>query len=539
MSNWNFWSILVFIIAIFIISPVFAIFYSALSGNTELWPHLFSTVLPKYTINTFVLMFGVGCLSLFFGVSTAWIVTRYNFPLKKFLEWGLLLPAAIPAYIIAYTYTDILEYAGPIQGLLRNFFGWENANDYWFPNIRSMGGAIFVMSSVLYPYIFLMARASFISTPLSFYHTSMIHGRNVFLNVALPLARPSIVAGLALVLMETISDFGTVDYFAIETLTLGVFNVWLGMNSLSGASQISSVLFLFVVVLLTLELIARKKQKFYEKSSGQNISSPTQAKGISTLICLAICLTPLFLGFIIPVLVLLKFTISGYAIIDLMNIIYITFTSVSLAVFSSIAVMFISILMIVVSAYNSNNFHKILIFLSSCGYAFPGIILAVGVVVFVGWLNDTIYFRINYFTGGIMILMFAYSIRFLAVGNGAIKAGITKIHLNLIDSSRIMGFNFFKIIVRIIIPLIYTNILVGGILVFVDILKELPMTLLLRPFNFETLATYVYQYASDEMLEECSMAALMIVLTGIGPVILLNAAIKKASKMKKSEPLIF
>ena len=179
MSNWNFWSILVFIIAILIISPVLAIFYSAFSGNTELWPHLFSTVLPKYTINTFILMFGVGSLSLFFGVSTAWIITRYDFPIKTFLEWALLLPAAIPAYIIAYTYTDILEYAGPIQGLLRDFFGWKNAKDYWFPNIRSMGGAIFVMSSVLYPYIFLMARASFISTPLSYYHTSMLHGKKL------------------------------------------------------------------------------------------------------------------------------------------------------------------------------------------------------------------------------------------------------------------------------------------------------------------------------------------------------------------------
>ena len=539
MSNWNFWSILVFIIAILIISPVLAIFYSAFSGNTELWPHLFSTVLPKYTINTFILMFGVGSLSLFFGVSTAWIITRYDFPIKTFLEWALLLPAAIPAYIIAYTYTDILEYAGPIQGLLRDFFGWNNAKDYWFPNIRSMGGAIFVMSSVLYPYIFLMARASFISTPLSYYHTSMLHGKNVFFNVALPLARPSIVAGLALVLMETISDFGTVDYFAIETLTLGVFNVWLGMNSLSGASQISSVLFLIVVILLTLELIARKRQKYYEKSSGQNTSNPTKVNGIFVLICLTICLIPLFLGFVIPVAVLLKFIINGYAIIDLFNIIYITLTSVSLAVCSSIIVMIISILMIVVSAYNSNNFHKILIFLSSCGYAFPGIILAVGIVVFVGWLNDIIYFHINYFSGGIIILIFSYSIRFLAVGNGAIKSGVTKIHLNLIDSSRIMGFNFFRIITRIVMPLIYTNILVGGILVFVDILKELPMTLLLRPFNFETLATYVYQYASDEMLEESSLAALMIVIAGIGPVILLNSMIKRSGKTKEKESFLF
>ena len=225
MSNWNIWSVSVAFISCLIIAPILAIFYSAFGGDTSLWPHLFSTVLPRYISNTLALMLGVGCLSLVFGISTAWVVTRFNFPLKFFFEWALLLPAAVPAYIIAYTYTDFFEYAGRVQGMLRDFFGWENAQDYWFPNIRSMGGAIFVMSSVLYPYIYLMTRSSFISTPVSFYHASSNHGKNVFFNVAIPLARPGIVAGLALVLMETISDFGTVDYFALETLALGVFNV--------------------------------------------------------------------------------------------------------------------------------------------------------------------------------------------------------------------------------------------------------------------------------------------------------------------------
>ncbi len=511
-----------------------AIFYSALLGDTSLWPHLFSTVLPRYINNTLALMLGVGTLSLIFGISTAWTVTRYDFPLKSIFEWALLLPAAVPAYIIAYTYTDFFEYAGPVQGVLRDLFGWENSKDYWFPNIRSMGGAVFVMASVLYPYIFLMARASFIATPLSYYQAGSVHGKNVFLHVAIPLARPSIVAGLALVLMETISDFGTVDYFALDTLTLGVFNVWLGMNSLSGAAQISCVLFIFVVVLLTLESMARKRQRFHERSSGQNVVNPLPTRGSVALACIIICALPLVFGFVIPVSVLLSFIIKGFAVIDFMAIFTTTLTSLFLAVTASTLVMLVSVVMIIVSAYKSNNFQKALTFLSSCGYAFPGTILAVGVVVFVGWLNDLIYFHISYFAGGLIILLFAYTLRFLAVGNGAIRSGITKIHPSLIDASRTMGFNFFKIVKKIIIPLIYTNILVGGILVFVDILKELPMTLLLRPFNFETLATYVYQYASDEMLEESSLAAIIIVLTGVGPVILLNSAIKKISKRKES-----
>ena len=534
LSNWNIWSISVAIIACLIIAPILAIFYSAFAGDTSLWPHLFSTVLPRYISNTLILLFGVGCLSLVFGISTAWVVTRFNFTFKFFFEWALLLPAAVPAYIIAYTYTDIFEYAGPVQGALRDFFGWESSQDYWFPNIRSMGGAIFVMSSVLYPYIYLMTRSSFISTPLSLYHASSIHGKNVFYNVAIPLARPGIVAGLALVLMETISDFGTVDYFALETLTLGVFNVWLGMNSLSGASQISCVIFIFVIVLLSLELVARKRQKFYEKSSGQNMITPIKTKGVSSIICFLICFAPFLFGFIIPVGVLLNFVIKGFAIINFEAILSTSLTSILVAIAASFLVMSISILMIVVSFYKSNSFSRLLTFIASCGYAFPGTILAVGVVVFVGWLNDMFYFRLNYFSGSLVVLFFAYIIRFLAVGNGAMRTGIEKIDPSIVDVSRTMGHKFFTIVFKIIIPLVYTNIMVGGILIFVDILKELPITLLLRPFNFETLATYVYQYASDELLEESSLAAIIIILAGLGPIILLNATIKKLSLKKDS-----
>ena len=395
MSNWNVWSISVVIIALLIIAPVLAIFYSAFLGDTSLWPHLFSTVLPRYIFNTLILMLGVGSLSLIFGVSTAWVITRYNFFGKNVLEWALLLPAAVPTYIIAYTYTDIFEYAGPFQGMLRDFFGWENAQNYWFPNIRSMGGAILVMSAVLYPYIYLMTRASLLTTPISFYQTSSIYGRNTFMHVALPLARPGIVAGLALVLMETISDFGTVDYFALDTLTLGVFNVWLGMNSLSGASQISSVLFIFVVMLLTLEYLARRKQRFHEKSSGQNTMPEEEVSPAGKLICILICLVPLILGFIIPVSILLNFVLKGFAIIDFAKIISTTFSSVFLSLSASIFIMLVSVLMIVVANYKSSSAQRIIIYLSSCGYAFPGTILAVGIVVFVGWLNDLFYFHLK------------------------------------------------------------------------------------------------------------------------------------------------
>ena len=534
MLNWNNSSIFASLIALLIIAPVFAVFYSAFLGDTSLWPHLFSTVLPRYISNTIILMFGVGLLSTLLGVSTAWVVTRYDFFGKNFFQWALLLPAAVPAYIIAYTYTDFLEYAGPIQKILREFFEFQNSNEYWFPEIRSMEGAIFVMSFVLYPYVYMTTRASFLTVPVSFFQTSLIYGRSSFFSVALPLARPGIIAGVALVLMETISDFGTVEYFALETLTLGVFNVWLGMNSLSGASQISSVLFVFVVVLLTIEYLARRRQRYHEKSSGQNMVESKSSSKFQKIFCFVICLIPIIIGFVIPVSILLNFILSGFSIINFNEIFYTSFFSIILAFSGAFFVMLASVFLIIISNYRSNNFQKVLIFLASCGYALPGTILAVGMVIFLGWINKYLDFHLSYFAGGFLILLFAYVVRFLAVGNASIRSGILQIHPNAMDASLTMGSGFFRGVRVIIMPLIFSNILIGGILVFVDILKELPITLLLRPFNFETLATYVYQYASDELLQESSFAALIIVVVGLGPIIFLNSALQRVSQRKES-----
>tara|TARA_Y100000389_G_scaffold34907_1_gene29699 strand:- start:1164 stop:2771 length:1608 start_codon:yes stop_codon:yes gene_type:complete len=534
LLNWNNSSIFASLIALLIIAPVFAVFYSAFLGDTSLWPHLFSTVLPRYISNTIILMLGVGLLSTVLGVSTAWVVTRYDFFGKNFFQWALLLPAAVPAYIIAYTYTDFLEYAGPIQKILREFFEFQNSNEYWFPEIRSMEGAIFVMSFVLYPYVYMTTRASFLTVPVSFFQTSLIYGRSSFFSVALPLARPGIIAGVALVLMETISDFGTVEYFALETLTLGVFNVWLGMNSLSGASQISSVLFVFVVVLLTIEYLARRRQRYHEKSSGQNMVESKSSSKFQKIFCFVICLIPIIIGFVIPVSILLNFILSGFSIINFNEIFYTSFFSIILAFSGAFFVMLASVFLIIISNYRSNNFQKVLIFLASCGYALPGTILAVGMVIFLGWINKYLDFHLSYFAGGFLILLFAYVVRFLAVGNASIRSGILQIHPNAMDASLTMGSGFFRGVRVIIMPLIFSNILIGGILVFVDILKELPITLLLRPFNFETLATYVYQYASDELLQESSFAALIIVVVGLGPIIFLNSALQRVSQRKES-----
>ena len=251
------WTLAAVALALVFFAPILSVFAAATGDSGGLWDHLFRTVFPRYVANTLTLMAGVGFVSLLFGVAAAWVVHRYAFPGRAILQWMLLLPAAVPTYLIAYTYTDFLEYAGPLQQVLRDMFGWRNARDYWFPEIRSMGGASLVLGAVLYPYVYMMARTAFLLTPAALFEVGMLAKRSLFFNVALPLARPAIVAGLALVLMETISEFGAVEYFAIETITLGIFNVWLGMNSLPAAAQIASVSTLFIVALLCVELLAR------------------------------------------------------------------------------------------------------------------------------------------------------------------------------------------------------------------------------------------------------------------------------------------
>ena len=529
------WSISVLVVCLLILGPFFSMLIVATDDSGGLWPHLMQTVFPRYVFNTLILMFGVGAVSLFFGLSSAWVISRYNFPGDRYIEWILLLPATVPSYIIAYTYTDLLEYAGPIQGFLRKTFGWDSANDYWFPEIRSMGGAILVMSAVLFPYIYLMVRTAFRLTPVSLHEVASIHNRNSYFVVDLPLARPAIVAGLALVLMEVISDFGTVEYFAVETLTLGIFNVWLGMNNLTAAVQIAGVAFIFIVSLLYIEKTARSKQRFYDVTQRGNEVPKRSSSFFGGGICLLICFLPVFLGFLLPVGILLSFVLEGLAIAEFELLISSTINSVVLASVAAFLVMFFSITMVLVVTYKKHPFLKVLTEICSTGYAFPGVVLAIGVVSFSGVVDSFLQhifdgFGLNFagfLIGGLVLLIFAYVVRFQAIGYGAINAGIKRLSPNLMNASFLLGRGFSGSMIFLAPRLLRNSLLAGGMLIFVDVMKELPMTLILRPFNFETLATYVYQFAKNELLEEAALAALIIILAGLGPVILMNKSQKK------------
>ena len=527
------WSVTTLVFGLVLIGPFAALFVVAAGDSGGLWSHLFATVFPRYVANTLVLMAGVAILSLWFGLSTGWVVARFRFPGCRILEWALLLPATVPAYIIAYTYTDLLEYAGPVQGMLRDMFGWRSARDYWFPEIRSMGGAILVMSSVLYPYVYLMARTAFRLTPASYYEVALLHNRNFSFAVDLPLARPAIVAGLALVLMEVVSDFGTVEYFAIETLTLGIFNVWLGMNNLTAAAQIAIVAFIFILGLLYVERSARARQRFTGSPQRGNEIPLRETGWKSAALCIVICLLPIILGFLIPVGVLLGFVLDGLSVSDGASLFQAAANSVIVAGLAALCVVAISSFMVLTVTYKKHPLLKFLTGVAATGYAFPGVVLAIGVVSFSGVLDGAIG-KIwegmlgleprGFLIGSIGLMIIGYVVRFQAIGYGAMTSGVNRLSPNIMSASFVLGRNFTGTMVSLAPPLLRKSMLAAGLLVFVDVMKELPMTLLLRPFNFETLSTFVYQFAKDELLEEVALAALAIVVAGLGPVLLMNAS---------------
>ncbi|MEM9356335.1 MAG: iron ABC transporter permease [Pseudomonadota bacterium] len=538
VAQLNAWVVLCWFIVLLLLVPIASVVIAAFGTSSGLWLHLSQTVLPRYLWNTLALMAGVSMVALVFGVTTAWAVTRYDFPARRTFELMLLLPAAVPAYLIAYTYTDFLEYAGPVQGGLRDLFGWRNARDYWFPEIRSLGGAWLVMGAVLYPYVFMMARAAFLLTPASYYETAMVSGRNVFWGVAIPLARPAIVAGLALVLMEVLSDFGTVEYFAIETLTLGIFNVWLGMNSLATAAQLSLVAFIFVAALLIIEQKARSRRRYADKSRRARLLAPARLLGWKAALAVAVCAIPILVGFILPVGILLSFVVRDQSLAFNSAMILAAQNSLLLAAVVTLSLMMLAAYVAVVANHQSGNSLARAATIGSLGYAFPGTILAIGVIVAAGFADRTAsgvlgMFGIAYsgwLVGSLGLLVCACVCRFMAVGYGAVVAGHARIPPNLTHASRTLGQGMAGTMSRVVIPLLARSVIAGGVLVFVDVMKELPMTLLLRPFNFETLATYVYQFAKDELLEEAALPALLIILAGIPPVFLMNAALRNVAK---------
>jgi len=517
--------------------PVLSVIFLAFFPEENIWPHLIDTTLPRYLVTTIKLMAGVGAITLVIGLSTAWAVTMCEFPGRKFFEWAMLLPFAVPAYVIAYVYTSLLDYAGPIQGAMRDLFGWTNAADYWFPEIRSLEGATLMIGLVLYPYVYLLARAAFLEQSPSLFAVSRSLGHSAlstFFKVVLPIARPAVAVGLSLVLMETLNDFGTVDFFAVQTLTAGLFDTWMNLGNLGGAAQIATTMLIFVVILVTLERYSRRRQQQFAARDNRDpirrftMSFPRQ------LICVAVCAVPVLLGFIIPGLTLGVYAWEYFD--ESWNPVFIRNTLNSL--FLSGTAAFTTLLIGVTLAY-SRRLHdtrgmQVLMRLSSLGYAMPGAVLAVGVIVplagFDNWVDSLMrnYFGVStglLLSGSAFAIVFAYTVRFLAVSAGSVESALQKITPSMDMASRSLGNSPGKTLVKVHLPMLRGTLITAALVVFVDCMKELPATLILRPFNFETLATYVYQFASDERLYHSALPALIIVLAGIIPIILMSRSI--------------
>ena len=542
------WTVGALVVAGLIATPIIAVVRLALAPSDDIWPHLASTVLPHYLATTAMLAAGVGVGTLVIGVGAAWLVTMCRFPLRSLFEWALLLPLAVPSYVVAYVYTDLLEYAGPVQAALRDLFGWTSRRDYWFPEIRSLGGAVAMMTLVLYPYVYLLARAAFLEQSVCVLEVSRTLGKGPwrsFVRVALPLARPAIVIGVMLVLMETLNDFGTVDFFAVATLTAGIYDVWLNMNSTAGAAQMAMVMLAVVLLLIAAERWARRKRRFHHTTSRYRALAIAPLPPVRAAAAVAACLAPALLGFVVPATVLLGFALTHRSAAATHRFLDLAANSLLLSSATAACAVAVGLFL----AYGVRTSRSRLLAaatrLAGVGYAIPGAVLAVGVVVpLAAWDNAVDAFlraRLGIapgllLSGTVAALVFGYLVRFLALSHGAIEASLGKVTPNMDGAARTLGHTPFSTLRRVHLPLMRGSLLTAAILVFVDCMKELPLTLLLRPFNFETLATNVHQLASAERLEQSAPGALAIVAAGVLPVIALSRTIRRSRPGQRPSP---
>ncbi len=532
------WTVIGAVMTLILLVPIGAICIY-LFAPSENWSHLVDTVLLEYVVNSLWLMFGVTLGAGSIGVTTAWLTSMYRFPGRDLLSWLLLLPLAMPAYIIAYTYTGMLDVSGPLQVWIREAFGLSYGQ-YWFPEVRSISGAIIMFSLVLYPYVYMLARAAFIGQSICVLEVSRTLGCNrwaSFSKVAVPLARPAIVAGLSLALMETLADFGTVQYFGVSTFTTGIYRTWFGMFDAVAAAQLSAILLFFVFGLIMLERWSRRRAHFHHTTNRyQRLPDIPLSRGAAAAALIA-CILPLLFGFVVPTVQLITWALQTWNVMLDHRFFDLVWHSFTLAAGAAVVALIPALVLAYGNRINPSRAMRFFSRLSSMGYAIPGTVIAVGVLIPFGALDNMIndFSRTRYdmtvglfFSGTVFILLFAYTVRFLSVSLQSVEAGLDKVRPSMDDAARSMGSNRTTVLRHVHLPIIKGSLLTATVIVFVDVMKELPATLILRPFDFNTLAVRAYELASDERLADSSTAALAIVAIGIIPVILLSRAISRS-----------
>lgn len=535
-SPWAFGTI---VIAVLAALPVLTVLAFLFVPSGDVWHHLATTVLGGYIGNTIALATTVGLGTTVIGVGCAWLVVMCRFPGQRLFEWALLLPLAVPTYVIAYAYTDFLQFAGPLQSALRNWFGWGNG-DYWFPEIRSLGGAAALITLVLYPYVYLLARASFMEQSVCVLDVGRTLGLGpwrMFTRIAMPLARPAVIGGVSLVLMETLNEFGAVQFFGVDTFTTGIYRTWFGLGEQAVAAQLAACLLLFVLALVLLEYWSRGKRRFFHTTGRYQSLPEYRLTGWRASAASLACALPIVLGFLLPAGLLLVMAVNtgdalwGVRFMDFAR------NSLVLAGISAVVAVVLALLLSYGMRLHPGRGLRLATRVAAMGYAIPGSVIAVGIMIPLAWLDQ----RINLFlrehagfmvglilSGTGFVLVYAYAVRFLAVSFNSIEASLSKVTPSMDAAARTLGQSPGGALRRVHTPLIRGSLLAASILVFVDVMKELPATIILRPFNFDTLAVRAYSLASDERLAESSTASLAIVAVGIIPVILLSAAMRRS-----------
>ena len=532
--------------AALIAAPLLSVAFNVFTpGTAGTWQHLLATVLPDYVVATLWLCVGVGSGVAALGVGAAWLVTRYDFPGRGSFEWALLLPLAMPAYVMAYAYTDLLQFVGPVQGWLRESFGWRRG-DYWFPEVRSLGGAVVMFALVLYPYVYMLARTAFLERAGGMIEVGRTLGLTpfqAFRRLSLPLARPAIAGGVALALMETLADYGTVSYFAVQTFTTGIYRAWFSLGDRTAAAQLAMALLAFVVLVLALERLSRGGSRFHDGTLRSRGVMRVPLQGARAALAWLGCALPLALGFLLPAGVMLHMALTeGDAQFGPR---FFTLAGNSVLVATATALIATSLALLLAYAARVDRgaatrwAHRV----AGLGYALPGSVIAVGVLIPVtrldhalaALLRDSLGLNVGLlFTGTIAALVYACVVRYLTAALQAMDAGLARITPGMEQAARMLGHTPAQTLWRVHLPLLRGSALTAALLVFIDVMKELPATLVMRPFNFDTLATQAYTLASDERLAEASTSALAIVAVGLVPMVVLCRHIVRGTATRQS-----
>jgi iron(III) transport system permease protein len=539
--------ILAFLCAAAVLFPVFGVLasFADLAGSIDTLRHLAATVIPSAMLETALLVALVAVGVIVLGSTSAWLVAAYDFPARRNFEWALLVPLAMPAYIVAYAYTDFLQYSGPVQSALRAAFRWQRG-DYWFPEVRSIPGAALVFTVTLYPYVYLLARTAFLARTASMADAARSLGYSSlrgWLYVNLPMARPAVAAGAVLALMETVADYGAASYFGLQTFTTSIYRAWFSLGDRIAASQLASVLLVIVLVLMAVELRARGRARVVSAPNTARPAQRTVLTGARGMAAFAACCLPLAIGFLIPVAVLLHLALPAVRVLDVAR--YLQWLGGSLLLGAGAAALAVAVALGLAYAVRlvphglAGRAVALAARLMNLGYALPGIVIAVGILLPLAafdnaldaWLKS--WFGVGtglLLTGSIAALLYAYVVRYFAVAFQPIETGLGRITPAMDASARSLGAAPREVFVRVHVPLLAPSLFAAALLVFVDVMKELPATLVLRPFNFDTLAVVAYQFAADERLGEAAIPSLTIVAVGLLPVILLSRAIGRSSQ---------